>query len=205
MSTLLVLEQKVADFCEYVGQEANGVVSTSVSRLLDGNTMLLAVSLEVSKAQEVQVGRVVPLVRQRSRHRNSAAKANAGAGFIEGEVGDSNDGVFPDAQSLLKCLGGFFNLLQCLVKDYVVEAVVRVLAKARVYVLLVHAKPLRYASADGFDVQLYALPANLTLPCEEREQFAVSAAQIQRRSPITYPLGKYSLFKVAHCFGLLFH
>src|SRR4030066_571605 len=146
---------------------------------LDRHPVLRAILGEVENRAEVDVRRVVPLEREELGLRHPPVGEQVEPHLPVGEVGKPHDPLLPHAQDLREDHVGFFDRLERLVQDDVVEGAVRVVAQSLVDVALHDGEPLGDAGADPLLGDLDPAAGHPFLADELHEARPVAAPQVQ--------------------------
>ena len=105
------------------------------------NIALAAQGFEITVGKEVNIGGVVPFVRQLLGHRHTPAKRQIGSGAPAAEVGEGNNALIADSKHLIQHQMGMAHSLQCLSHDYRVKALVGKVIETIVEVLFNNIDP----------------------------------------------------------------
>src|SRR6266851_409568 len=145
----------------------------------DSGDQRLARRDEIENGAEVDVGRVVPAMRQHWRHRHAAMREEVQADAPMAEIRERNDGAPADADEMLEHLARLMRRLQRLAEHGVVEGVRRIILEIVVRVALDDREAVPHAGVDARLRQLHAAAVDALVLRQIGEQLAVTAADIE--------------------------
>ncbi len=120
-------------------------VSANRQGVLDPDPQIAAQDDEILDRAEVDIGRFIPLERQRFIDRHPAAQEKGKPVPPVGEIGKGNDGLAADTQKMLHHLVRAVHGLQGLAQNNIVESMVGIIADVRFGVALDYGKARRRA------------------------------------------------------------
>ena len=157
--------------------------------LQDLDVLLTAEGLEIIEGAQVDIGRVVPLVCERRRHRHAAAQCQLQATLPVPEVWERHDALLTDAQHFVQQPGREMHRLQGLGHDHEIEGVGVEVGQPRVQVGLDDVDPGADAGHHVVRIDLQAISGRPASRLQVREQPAVAAAQVQHPAARSDPFG----------------
>ena len=150
-----------------------------VEDLFDADAFAGAEQAEIVQAEQVDVGRIVPVVGQRLGYRHHARDQQGQAVADEGEIGKGHDALAGHAQHLAEHQLGLLHLLQGAVEHRVVEGAVPDQGQAVVRVALQHGHVLAQALHHVGQVDVDADAGHAVALVQAVDQQAVAAADVQ--------------------------